>query len=125
LHPSWKRDDNLRKTCSSPSRAWTVSGKSTQIINLVRALHASGYRTKASSLSGTMSSSAAATVKGFVHKAYKSERGIGVRRENRSRDETRTCAAGISHWPGNLLYFARRSESAVRGGSGAGLPAQT
>jgi thymidylate kinase len=80
------------------------SGKSTQIANLVRALHASGYRTKQLAfwddvVVGTKYR------EGFVHKAYKSERGIGAPGkpvERRDKNVRRWYLTIARH----LLYFA-------------------
>src|SRR5437868_7178152 len=53
------------------------SGKSRQIANLVRALHASGYRTKQLAFWDNVVVGSRYREE-VVHKAYKSERGIGA-----------------------------------------------
>jgi thymidylate kinase len=53
------------------------SGKSTQISNLVRALHARGYRTKQLAFWDNVVVGSRYR-EGFVHRAYKSQRGIGA-----------------------------------------------
>src|SRR5437764_9460274 len=80
------------------------SGKSTQISNLVRALHANGYRTKQLAFWDNVVVGSRFR-EGFVHKAYKSQRGIGApgkpveRRDKNVRRWYLTLARYI-------LYFA-------------------
>src|SRR5437764_10920146 len=66
-----------RKTLLISFSGLDGSGKSTQIANLVRALHASGYRTKQLAFWDNVVVGSRYR-EGFVHKAYKSERGIGA-----------------------------------------------
>jgi thymidylate kinase len=95
---------NARKTLLISFSGLDGSGKSTQISNLVRALHASGYRTKQLAFwdNVVVGSRYRET---FVHKAYKSERGIGApgkpvaRRDKNVRRWYLTLAR-------HLLYFA-------------------
>jgi thymidylate kinase len=79
------------------------SGKSTQISNLVRALHASGYRTKQLAFWDNVVVGSRYR-EGFVHKAYKSERGIGEPGkpvERRDKNVRRWYLTLARH----LLYF--------------------
>src|SRR6266404_3042452 len=95
---------NLRKTLLISFSGLDGSGKSTQIINLVRALHASGYRTKQLAFWDNVVVGSRYR-EGFVHRAYKSERGIGApgkpvaRRDKNVRRWYLTLAR-------HLLYFA-------------------
>jgi thymidylate kinase len=66
-----------RKTLLISFSGLDGSGKSTQIANLVHALHASGYRTKQLAFWDNVVVGSRYR-EGFVHKAYKSERGIGA-----------------------------------------------
>ena len=80
------------------------SGKSTQISNLVRALHASGYRTRQLAFWDNVVVGSRYR-EGFVHRAYKSERGIGAPGkpvERRDKNVRRWYLTLARH----LLYFA-------------------
>src|SRR3954468_22841194 len=68
---------NMRKTLLISFSGLDGSGKSTQIANLVRALHASGYRTKQLAFWDNVVVGSRYR-EGFVHKVYKSEKGIGA-----------------------------------------------
>ena len=79
------------------------SGKSTQISNLVRALHANGYRTKQLAFWDNVVVGSRFR-EGFVHKAYKSQRGIGAPGEpveRRDKNVRRWYLTLARH----LLYF--------------------
>jgi thymidylate kinase len=95
---------NPRKTLLISFSGLDGSGKSTQISNLVRALHASGYRTKQLAFWDNVVVGARYR-EGFVHKAYKSERGIGAPGkpvERRDKNVRRWYLTLARH----LLYFA-------------------
>jgi thymidylate kinase len=68
---------NARKTLLVSFSGLDGSGKSTQISNLVRALHGNGYRTRQLAFWDNVVVGSRYR-EGFVHKAYKSERGIGA-----------------------------------------------
>ena len=95
---------NPRKTLLISFSGLDGSGKSTQISNLLRALHASGYRTKKLAFWDNVVVGSRYR-EGFVHKVYKSERGIGApgkpvaRRDKNVRRWYLTLAR-------HLLYFA-------------------
>src|SRR5437763_6050841 len=79
------------------------SGKSTQISSLVRALHANGYRTKQLAFWDNVVVGSRFR-EGFVHKAYKSQRGIGAPGkpvERRDKNVRRWYLTLARH----LLYF--------------------
>ena len=94
---------NARKTLLISFSGLDGSGKSTQISNLVRALHDSGYRTKQLAFWDNVVVGTRYR-EGFVHKAYKSQRGIGApgkpvdRRDKNVRRWYLTLAR-------HLLYF--------------------
>jgi thymidylate kinase len=93
-----------RKTLLISFSGLDGSGKSTQITNLVRALHASGYRTKQLAFWDNVVVGSKYR-EGFVHKAYKSERGIGAPGkpvERRDKNVRRWYLTLARH----LLYFA-------------------
>src|SRR2546423_14203554 len=94
---------NARKTLLVSFSGLDGSGKSTQIANLVRALHASGYRTKQLAFWDNVVVGSRYR-EGFVHKAYKSERGIGAPGkpvERRDKNVRRWYLTLARH----LLYF--------------------
>ena len=95
---------NPRKTLLISFSGLDGSGKSTQISNLVRALHASGYRTKQLAFWDNVVVGSRYR-ESFVHKAYKSERGIGAPGkpvERRDKNVRRWYLTLARH----LLYFA-------------------
>src|SRR3954465_1915589 len=95
---------NMRKTLLVSFSGLDGSGKSTQIANLVRALHASGYRTKQLAFWDNVVVGSRYR-ESFVHKAYKSERGIGAPGkpvERRDKNVRRWYLTLARH----LLYFA-------------------
>ena len=95
---------NVRKTLLISFSGLDGSGKSTQISNLVRALHSSGYRTKQLAFWDNVVVGSRYR-EGFVHKAYKSERGIGAPGkpvERRDKNVRRWYLTLARH----LLYFA-------------------
>src|SRR3954464_5195326 len=77
LHPTLSAMTTNRKTLLISFSGLDGSGKSTQIANLVRALHASGYRTKQLAFWDNVVVLSRYR-EGFVHKVYRSERGIGA-----------------------------------------------
>jgi len=94
---------NARKTLLISFSGLDGSGKSTQISNLVRALHDSGYRTKQLAFWDNVVV-ATRYREGFVHKAYKSQRGIGAPGkpvERRDKNVRRWYLTLARH----LLYF--------------------
>src|SRR5437868_8883449 len=95
---------NARKTLLISFSGLDGSGKSRQIANLVRALHASGYRTKQLAFWDNVVVGCKYR-EGFVHKAYKSERGIGAPGKPVARRDK-----NVRHWyltvARHLLYFA-------------------
>ncbi len=93
-----------RKTLLISFSGLDGSGKSTQIANLVRALHASGYRTKQLAFWDNVVVGSRYR-ESFVHKAYKSESGIGAPGkpvERRDKNVRRWYLTLARH----LLYFA-------------------
>ena len=95
---------DARKTLLISFSGLDGSGKSTQISNLVRALHASGYRTRQLAFWDNVVVGSRYR-EGFVHKAYKSERGIGAPGkpvERRDKNVRRWYLTLARH----LLYFA-------------------
>jgi thymidylate kinase len=94
---------NARKTLLISFSGLDGSGKSTQISNLVRALHDSGYRTKQLAFWDNVVVGTRYR-EGFVHKAYKSQRGIGAPGkpvERRDKNVRRWYLTLARH----LLYF--------------------
>jgi len=94
---------NARKTLLISFSGLDGSGKSTQISNLVRALHDCGYRTKQLAFWDNVVV-ATRYREGFVHKAYKSQRGIGAPGkpvERRDKNVRRWYLTLARH----LLYF--------------------
>jgi thymidylate kinase len=94
---------NARKTLLISFSGLDGSGKSTQISNLVRALHDSGYRTKQLAFWDNVVVGTRYR-EGFVHKAYKSQRGIGAPGkpvERRDKNVRRWYLTVARH----LLYF--------------------
>jgi thymidylate kinase len=92
-----------RKTLLISFSGLDGSGKSTQIANLVRALHASGYRTWQLAFWDNVVVGSRYR-EGFVHKAYKSEKGIGAPGkpvERRDKNVRRWYLTLARH----LLYF--------------------
>ena len=77
MHPKLSLMTKARKTLLVSFSGLDGSGKSTQISNLVRALHGNGYRTRQLAFWDNVVVGSRYR-EGFVHKAYKSERGIGA-----------------------------------------------
>src|SRR5262249_15969555 len=105
---------NTRKTLLISFSGLDGSGKSTQIANLVRVLHASGYRTKQLAFWDNVVVGSRYR-EGFVHKAYKSQRGIGVPGkpvERRDKNVRRWYLTVARH----LLYLADAIHLRFRGG---------